>query len=80
VILLLTLKKIVYFEAKTYCQCLESAITVHFKCSFLLTLALKTRTCVMAPLIFDLIEIRSRHDQIDNLIEIPVPYRLPMGS
>jgi hypothetical protein len=36
--------------AQTYYQCLESIITTHLNCSFLLTLALKTRTSVMALL------------------------------
>ena len=34
--------------ARTYYQCLESIIPTHFKCLFLLILALETRTCVMA--------------------------------
>ena len=34
--------------ARTYYQCLEFVITTPFSCSFLLTLALKSMTCVMA--------------------------------
>ena len=34
-----------------YYQCLEFAIAAHLKCSVLLTLALKTRTCSMTLLV-----------------------------
>ena len=59
---------------QTYYQCLESIIIAHFNRSFLLTLALKTRTCVMALLIPTWSKLS--HD----MMEILVSYRLPMGS
>ena len=43
-------------------------------CSFLFALALKTRTCVMALL------DPTRLKFSPSLMEIPVPYRSPMGS
>jgi hypothetical protein len=49
-------------------------MTTHFNHSFLLTLALKTKTCVMALLVL------ASSKFSPNLIEIMDPYRLPMGS
>ena len=39
--------------ARAYYQCLKHAITAHHNHSFLLTLARKSRTCVMALLVSD---------------------------
>ena len=60
--------------AQAYYQCLEYAITTPFNCSFLLNLALKTRTCVMALLVTAWSEFSP------NFIEFPVLYGLMMGS
>ena len=60
--------------AQTYDQCLEFAITAHFNSSFLLTLALKTRTCIITLLIPAWLKFNP------NLIEIPVPYKFSMGA
>lgn len=59
---------------QTYYQRLEFVTTIYFNCSILLTLALKSKICVMALLVsagpkFSL-----------SLIEILVPYRLSIGS
>lgn len=59
---------------QTYYPCLESANTVPFKRSFLLTLAPKTETCIMALLVLAWSKFSP------NPVEIPVPYRLSMGS
>jgi len=47
---------------------------VHHNRSFLFALALKTKTCVMILL------AHAWSNFGPNLIEIPVPYRLPMGT
>ena len=60
--------------AQKYYQCLGSTITVHFNSSFLLALALKLMICVMALFVPALSKFSP------NLIEIPVPYKLLMGS
>ena len=58
----------------TYYHCLESAMTAHFNHSFLLTLATKTRTCVMTLLVSAWLKLSP------CLIKISGPYKLPMGS
>ena len=71
VILFLTLNVVNFWSQKlawTYCQCLEFAIIVHFNRLFMLTLAIKTKTCVMALVIL------ARSKFSPNLIEILVPY------
>ena len=60
--------------AQTYYQSLEFVKTAHFNHSFLLTLALKTRTCVMTLLIAAWSKFRP------SLIKILVPYRLPIDA
>ena len=50
--------------AQTYYQCMESTVVTHFNRSFLLTLALKTKTCVMELLVATWLKFDS------NLIEI----------
>jgi hypothetical protein len=50
-------------SAQTYYQCQESIITTRFNRSFLLTTALKTRTCVMVLYWFQLIKIESQPNQ-----------------
>ena len=59
--------------AQAYSQCLELTMTAHFDYSFLLTLTLKTRTCVVALLVPTCSNLNP------NLIEILIPYKLPMG-
>ena len=64
----------------TYYNCLESLIIAHFSLP-LFTLALKTKTCVMALLIWhETHSILTISKLSPNLIEITVLYRLPMGS
>ena len=41
----------VNFEARCWLEHITNVITTHFNCSFLLTLALKTRICIMALLV-----------------------------
>ena len=67
---------------QTYYQCLQFAITIHFNRTFLLTLALKTKTCVMTLLVMTLSKFQSWPNEKfnPNHIEIVVPYRLMMGS
>ena len=68
---------IMKFKAKnwprTYYQCLECAISAHCNCS-VLTLAIKTKTCVMTIMVSAWPKIRS------SLIKILVLYRIPMES
>ena len=72
---------------RTYYQCLESTITAHLNCSFLLTLPLKSITCVITILIPaysrlspSLIKIDTLPYQNWDLMWSRLPYRLPMGS
>ena len=58
----------------TYYPCLESTITSRLDRLFFLTLALKTRTCVMALFFPTLLKLNP------NMIGTTIPYRLPMGS
>ena len=60
--------------ARTSYQCPESAITAHFNCSFLLTLALKPETYIMTLL------VPAWSKSNPSLIEIMAPYKFPMGS
>ena len=59
---------------RTYYQCLNSTITAHFNHWVLLTSALKTKTRIMT--LWALTQSKSN----PNLVQTPVPYRLPMGS
>ena len=68
---------IVNGEAKSWPKhipSLEYAITVYFKCSFLLASRIKTCTCIMAISVPTLLTFNS------SLLETITPYRFPMGS